>query len=106
MTALIYQPNQRWRFAAALAAAAVIHLAAISFGITHGKEAKNPGSTGGPPEIFVDLSDPIQDPEPEVSEPLATPPATDEFYFENTATPPPVRRQRTRATPLVRPRTN
>src|SRR3954447_6726585 len=106
MSALIYQPNQRWRFAAALAAAAVIHLAAISFGTTHGEDPKNPGSTGGPPEIFVDLGDPIQDPEPELSEPLPTPPATDEFYVEDTATPPPVRRQTTRATPLVRPRTN
>ena len=107
MSALIYQPNHRWRFAAALAAAAVIHLAAIAFATTERKEAgTSPGSSGEPPEIFFEPADPIPDPEPELSDPLPTPPPTNDFYLENTATPPPARRQTIKATPIVRPRTN
>ncbi len=105
MSALIYQPNKKWRFATALLAAAMIHLGAIAFANAH--RAEPPTASGflnEPPEIFFEPAD--RDPDPQPSpEPLPTPPATDELFVENTATPPPVRTQTRKSTPFVRPAT-
>jgi protein TonB len=102
MSALIYRPNHRWRFAVALVAAAIIHAAAIGFATTHRVEPKS-GISDEPPEIFLDPVEPNVDPQSDVSDPLPTTPAIDEFYVENTATPPPVRTRTMKSTPLVRP---
>lgn len=108
MNALIYQPNCNRRFAAALTTAAIIHIAAIGFATTK-REAppSTSGRTGEPPVIDFVAPDPILDPQPpDQSDPLPTPPAPNELYFEDTATPPPVHRPPTKFTPLVKRSTN
>src|SRR5215217_7817505 len=106
MSALIYRPNKKWKFATALAAAAMIHLAAVGLAITYREEPITAsGDWTAPPEIFVELSDTIIEPPQDQSDPLPTPPAIDKTYVEDT-TPPPVRRQDKRTTPLVRPRSD
>jgi protein TonB len=104
MNALIYQPTKKWRFAAALLAAAMIHLAAIAFANAHRAEPQTAsGFSNEPPEISVEPPDPTPDPQPS-PDPLPTPPAIEELYdVENTTTSPPVRTQTRKATPLVRP---
>jgi TonB family protein len=104
MSALIYRPNKKGRFAAALLAAAIVHLAAVGLANSYRDEpATLSGDWSGPPEIFVEPQDTNIDPQQDQSDPLSTPPAIDETYVEDT-TPPPVRRQENRSTPLVRPR--
>ena len=105
MNALIYQQNQKWRFPAALVAAAIIHVAAISFGTT---QQESPPVAGFADDPFIEIlpADPILDPPQEQSDPLPTPPAIDNFYVENNGTPPPVRQRPTKSTPLVRDRNN
>jgi TonB family protein len=107
MNALMYQSNCNRRFAAALTAAAIIHVAAIGFATTR-QEAPPiaSGPTGEPPVIDFIPPDPIVDPQPDQSDPLPTPPTIDEFYLDNTATPPPVHREPTKFTPLVKRSTN
>ena len=107
MNALIYQPNNKWRLMTALTVAAAIHAAAITFATTR-HEAPPPGPpfTGEPPELEFEPRDPIPDPQPEQTEPLPAPPTINEFYFENSATPPPVRRPPAKFTPLVKPRSS
>jgi TonB family protein len=103
MSALIYQPNKKWRFATALFAAAMIHLGAVAFANAHRAEPQTAsGFSDKPPEIYVEPLDPTPDPQ-SFSDPLPTPPAFDEFSGDNTATPPPVRTQTRKSTPLVRP---
>ena len=107
MSALIYRPNSTWRFAAALLAAAIIHLAAVGFATTrHDDPATASGDWNEPPEIFVEPPDTKVDPEQDQSDPLPAPPTIDQTYVEDTATPPPLRRQDNRSTPLVRPRSD
>jgi TonB family protein len=107
MSTLIYQPNQKWRFAGALVAAVIIHLAAIGFATTNRADPKTAGGIpGDPPEVFVEPTDLTPNPSPELSDPLPMPPRADELFFENTATPPPIRKQASKSIPLVRPRTN
>ena len=105
MSTLIYQPNQKWRFPAALAAAAIIHFAAISFATT-GQDSPPVVDFDGGPVIEILPPDPIVDPPPNPTDPLPVPPTLDEFYVENTPTPPPVRRLPTKSTPLVKDRTS
>ena len=90
MNALMYQSNNHRRFAAALGAAVIIHVAAIGFATTR-QEAPPvaAGFTGDPPEIFVEPENPNLDPQPDVFEPLPTPPPNDEFYVEDRTTPHP-----------------
>jgi len=103
MSALIYQPNKNWRIATALFAAAMIHLGAIAFANAHRAEPPTAsGFSNEPPQIFIEPADRDPDPQP-FSDPLPTPPAIEEFYVDNTATPPPVRTQTRKSTPLVRP---
>jgi TonB family protein len=103
MNALYYQPRKQWRCAAAFVAAGVIHVGAVAFASAHRTEPKTvSGPSNEPPEIFVEPLDPNPDPEPADSDPLRAPPALDEFYAEDSASPPPVRRQPAKAAPLVR----
>jgi protein TonB len=103
MSALIYQPNKKWRFATALFAAAVIHLGAIAFANAHRAEPQAAsGFSNEPSEISVEPLDPTPDPQPS-PDPLPTPPAIEELSVENTTTPPPVQTQTSKSTPLVRP---
>jgi TonB family protein len=102
MSALIYQPNKKWRFATALFAAAMIHLGAIAFANAHRAETQTAsGFLNEPHEIFVEPLDPTPEPQPS-PDPLPSPPTSDEFYVENTATPPPVRSETRKSTALVR----
>ena len=102
MNALMYQSNHNGRIAAAFCAAAMIHVAAIGFATT--RQEARPIASGPTGEPFVEVTapDPIAEAQPEQSDPLPTPPVIDEFYVANTATPPPVRRQPTKFTPLVK----
>lgn len=102
MHALSYQSNHNRRFAAALGAAVIVHVAAVGFATTR---PATPIATGfpGDPILELTLPDPITDPEPDQSDPLPTPPVIDQSYVENIATPPPVRRQPTKFMPVVRP---
>lgn len=107
MSALIYQPNHKWRFAGAFVAAVIIHLAAVGLATT---DRANPntasGNPSGPPEIIVDPIDPTPEPQVDLADPLPTPPKIDDSFIETTATPPPIRRQASKFTALVRPRMN
>jgi TonB family protein len=102
MNALMYQSNHNRRFAAALCAAAIIHVAAIGFATT--REEARPTAAGPTGDPFIELiaPDPIPDAQPEQSDPLPTPPVINDFDRETSATPPPVRRQPTKFTPLVK----
>jgi periplasmic protein TonB len=105
--ALLYQSAQKWRFGVALAAAAMIHLAAISFATIRGVEPVAPSSfLREPPEITYEPADPIPDPPPDLSEPLPTPPPTEQLFPDESPTPPPVRRQTNKFRPIVRPSFN
>jgi len=105
MNTLIYQANEKWRFPAALVAAVVIHFAAVSFGTTQ-EESPAVADFDGEPTIEIVPPDPIADAFQKQSEPLPTPLSPDEFYLENTPTPPLSREQPTKLRPLVKDRTN
>ena len=105
--ALLYQSGHKWRFGAALAGAAVIHLAAISFaGNRHSEPITPSGFSGEPTEITFVPTEPISDPPADLSEPLPTPPPMELLFTDESSTPPPVRRQITKFTPIVKPRNN
>lgn len=104
--AIVSQSAHKWRFGVALAVAAGIHLAAISFATVQRMETKTAGVPAGPPELFFEPAEPPVDPQPDPSEPLPTPPVIDQSYIVETATPPPVHRTPTKSGPVVRPRTN
>jgi TonB family protein len=105
MSALIYRSNQKWRFGAALAAAALIHVGAIGFATQRDEPQTAFGSPSDSTFIEFEPLDPSADPREDPSGPLPPPPVIDEFYVESTATPPPVRRQNSKSTPIVRPPT-
>jgi TonB family protein len=108
-TALLYQPRQKLRVAAAFAAALLIHFAAIA--IANVQRVEKPA---GPPlmDTFPEITfeaPPLRtvEPPPEEPESLPTPPETDESFPDERPTPPPVRRQTTKPiAPLVKPRNN
>ena len=105
--ALLYHPGHKWRFGAALGAASVIHLAAISFANIHRTEATTASvASYDPPVIEVEQSPPTLDPPLDRYEPLPTPPPTDQSFLEDKSKPPPERRQAKRFTPLAKPRSN
>jgi TonB family protein len=102
---LIYQSAHKWRFGVALGAAALIHLAAISVANIRSPEAAGPPSVSGePPEITYLPAEPIPDPPLDVSDPPPTPPPTEQLFVDERSTPPPVRKQTNKLTPIVRPR--
>jgi TonB family protein len=105
--AIVSQSAHKWRFGVALAVAAGIHLAAISFATVQRVEPKTAsGVPAKAPEVTLDPAEPEIRPQPDLPEPLPTPPVIDESYIEPTATPPPVHRTPTKFAPLVRPRTH
>ena len=102
---LLYQPNQRWRIGAALGAAALIHLAAIALASICPRERIDEiPSTPGIPELVFDLQPPVDDATP-ASDPVAPTPSqdvADKSFIDEHPTPPPIRPQDKRATPIVR----
>ena len=105
--ALLYQSRHKWRFGVALTVAAVIHVAAISLAKIHRTESATPsGVDYDPPMIEVERDTPIPDPPTDLSDPLPTPPPTEQLFVDERPTPPPVRRQTNKFTPIVRPSTN
>jgi protein TonB len=105
--ALLYQSGHKRRFGVALAVAAMIHLAAISFATIRSAEPVAPSSfLREPPEITYEPADPILDPPADLSEPLPTPPPTEQLFPDERSTPPPVRRRTNKFTPIVRPSSN
>ena len=104
--AIVSQSAHKWRFGVALAVAAGIHLAAISFATVQRVEPNTAsGIPAAVPELTFDPAEPEIRPQPDLPEPLPTPPVIDQSYIEVTATPPPVHRTPTKFA-LVRPRTN
>lgn len=105
--ALLYPSAHKWRFGAALGAAAIIHLAALSFARNHTAEpAGPPGLSGQPPELTFEPSDPIPDPPMDETDPLPTPPSLEQLFVEDNPTPPPVRKQVRQLAPIIKPRTS
>jgi periplasmic protein TonB len=105
--AIVSQSAQKWRFGVALAIAAGVHLAAISFATGQRMEPKMaPGIPDEGPTLIFDPVEPEIRPQPDLPEPLPTPPVIDESYIEPTATPPPMNRTPTKFSPFVGPRTN
>jgi TonB family protein len=103
--ALLYQSTQRWRVGAAFGAAVLIHCAAIALASIHRIEKQDSVSfTDQFTEITFEAPSTPVDPNPDISDPLPTPPQIDETFRESTSTPPPIRRLTSRAiAPLVRP---
>src|SRR6185503_5930101 len=105
MNALIYQSTHKRRFAAALGAAVIIHVAVIGFATA--KEELPPTASGpiGDPILELEPATPIVDPpQLDQSDPLPTPPPqTHEDFPESNPTPPPVKRTSIKpVVPLVR----
>ena len=104
--ALLYRSRHNWRFAAALFAAAAIHVGVISLATTRQAEPRTAsGFSTEPPAIIFEPTEPIADQPPDATDPLPTPPVIDQLFVEPTATPPPVHRT-SRLTPIARPRTS
>jgi TonB family protein len=106
MNALMYQPNNKWRFTTALTVAAAIHVAAITFATTRHEAPPASGPTGDPALLEVEPTDPNPEPQSEQTDPLPSPPTINESYVENVATPPPVRRPPAKFTSQVKPRSS
>jgi TonB family protein len=105
--AIVSQSGHKWRFGVALAVAAGIHLAAISFATVQRVEPKMAaGIPDEGPTLVFDPVEPEIRPQTDLPEPLPTPPVIDESYIESIATSPPVHRTLTKSAPFVRPRTN
>jgi periplasmic protein TonB len=105
--ALLYQSRHKWRFGVALALAAMIHVAAVSLAHIRGPEPAVPsGADYDPPIIEVEPDAPVANPPTDLSDPLPTPPPTEQLFTDESFTPPPVRRQTNKFTPIVRPSTN
>lgn len=105
-TTLLYQPTKNWGFGAALGVAVTLHLAAIGFASVRQVEVKPSGVPGEPPEIIIEPEQPNTDPQPELSDPLPTPPTLDQTDIVETSTPPPIHRSPIRVMPVARPRQN
>jgi TonB family protein len=106
--ALLYQPRQRWRVGAAFGAAVLIHCAAIALASIQRIETQDSVFfTDQFTEITVEAPSTIVDPNPDISDPLPSPPQTAETFREPTSTPPPIRRLPPRAiSPLVKTSSN
>lgn len=105
--ALLYRSRQKWRLGVALGAAIAIHIAAISFANTRDAQpfTAAPSSDDGL-VMVLDSASPIDDPPPALSDPPLTPPPFDQTFAEDTATPPPVRKQNMKFAPMVKPQPN
>jgi TonB family protein len=106
--ALLYRSRHKQRFGAALGIAAVIHVAAISLANIHRPEPATPSGVYDEvsPPIDLEPDTPILDPPTDLSDPLPTPPPTEQLFVDERSTPPPMRRQTNKFTPIVRPKTN
>jgi TonB family protein len=105
--ALLYRSGHKWRFGVALAGAAVIHLAAISFaGNRHSDPVTSSGFSGEPTELTLEPTEPISGPQADLSEPLPTPPPMELSFQDERSTPPPVRKHPNKSTPILRPSNN
>jgi TonB family protein len=107
--ALLYQSSQRWRFGAALSAAALIHFAAIALASIHPREQEKefpPGDDVGTTVTFEPQSpnaDPT--PPPDLVDPPTPNPTVESLVPEERSTPPPIRHPTTRLVPpLVKAR--
>ncbi len=105
--ALLYRSRHKQRFGAALAIAALVHVGALSLANIHRPEPEPamPSGVYYDPPIDLEPDRPILDP-PDLSDPLPTPPPTEQLFIDEKSTPPPVRRQTSRFTPIVRPNTH
>jgi len=104
--AVLYQSRHKWRFGVALTVAAVIHVAAISLANIHRPEPATPSGADYDTPIDLEPDTPVSDPPTDLSDPLPTPPPTDQLFMEEISTPPPVRKQTNKITPITRPSTN
>jgi protein TonB len=105
--AIISQSPHKWRFGAALAIAAGVHLAAISLATVQRAELQTAAAIPADgPQVFLEPAAPNVDPPPDLAEPLPTPPVIEQAHIEQTTNPPPVHRMPTKFGPVVRPRTN
>jgi TonB family protein len=102
--AMLYQSRAKSRFTAVLVAAVALHVAAFSFAIGRPQPASGFIDSAEPAEIFFEPSEPVSDPPAESSDPLPTPPPTEQSFPEPVSTPAPVRQQVRPLTPIVRPR--
>ena len=105
--ALLYQPKRNWRTAMALAAALLIHFAAIAFAATHqATPVETPTGGSDYPPLDLTLTPPSEEPTPPPDLPESPPnlPSTDESMFRDEGpTPPPIQPRRTRTTmPIAR----
>ena len=101
--AILYHTRPKWHFGTALAAAIVIHLAALTFANNHSQApASPPDSLGEPTELILEPPDPIPDPPTDLSEPLPTPPPVEPVFIDEPSNPPPVRKQIGKFTPRAR----
>jgi TonB family protein len=106
MKTLLDRSNHQRRFAAALGAAVIIHVAAIGFATTKQQIPIASGFTREGTVLELQPADPPPDSQPERPDPLPTPPTINDFLPENAATPPPVRRQPATLRPIVRRSSN
>jgi TonB family protein len=107
--ALLYQSSQRWRFGAALGAAALIHFAAIALASIHPREQETefPPGDGTVTTVELELQSPMADPTPppESVDPPTPNPTVESLVPEERSTPPPIPHPTTRFTPpLVKTR--
>jgi len=105
-TTLFYQPTKNWRFSVALGAAVLIDLAAIGFASVRQVDVKLAGVSGEPPEIILEPMQPNIEPQPELSEPVPTPPVVEQSFPEEMATTPPIHHLRSKVIPVIKPREN
>src|SRR4051812_26378368 len=99
----LYQPRGRWRVGIAVAAAVLIHFAAIAIANVH----RSPQiETAGPTADFRDIT--VEEPltpvsDPEVPDALPIPPPINQTFIDESSTPPPIRRHITKSiAPLVK----
>jgi TonB family protein len=106
--ALLYQPNKRWRIAAAFGTAALIHFAAIALANVHQHKQSTdlpPWEDSFPPiDITTDVPTNDSTPPPEVVDPLPLQNPDDQSIFpDERPTPTLVQRRITKlAAPIVR----
>ena len=91
--ALLYRSRHKQRFGAALGIAAMIHIAAVSLANIHRSEPVTPSGVYDDPQIDFEPDTPILDPPTDLSDPLPTPPPTEQVFVDEKSTPPLVPRQ-------------
>jgi len=103
---LLYQPKQKWRVGAAFGSALLIHFAAIAFAAIHPRDQVRDVTSrkGEFPPIEYTPEIPIENPTepPESSDPVPNPVPNDNLFWEQRATPPPIRQIKP-ASPIKKP---